>query len=277
MDLPLLAPDALDYSRRDTEHGFHRYVLSWGFDGVPGSRGWIHRAMRLRVAERRADRDLAAEIVKTRHYLAGWPARPRTKILTVLASLDGVTEHPSTGAAGLVMITLQPQQYHVARALDLHQCEVLTLSRMWRASDLVPGVAPDFTPELLRRVVRGERCTSCHHAAADHLETDCGGQGRDRSGRARCACSSLRVRGVADLGREWTARKVDGERLRARPRLLATYADPALGHDGATYLAAGATACGPARNGKLLFAWALDDALREPLRQLGAAAAERLA
>ena len=237
----LLLPDALDYSRLDTAHGFHRYVLSWGFDGEPGSRGWIHRAMRLRVATRRADRDLAAEIVKQRHYLAAWPARPRTKILTVLAALDGVTEHPRTGAAGLVMITLQPQQYHVARALDLHQCEVLTLSRMWRASDLVPAVAPDFTPELLRRVVRGER-----------------GRGP-----------------LSDLATEWTRRKVDGERLRARPRLLATYADPAVGHDGATYVAAGAVACGAAKNGKLLFAWALDPALREPLRQLGIAARER--
>lgn len=47
------------------------------------------------------------------------------------------------------------------------------------------------------------------------------------------------------------------------------------GHDGGLYRGAGASYCGPGTQGRLLFAWALDPALREPLRRLAHAAAER--
>lgn len=73
---------------------------------------------------------------------------------------------------------------------------------------------------------------------------------------------------LRSLAEEWTARKCRDGGLWAKPRLLVTYADPAVGHDGATYLAAGATACGAGTGGKLLFAWALDEDLRKPLADL---------
>jgi hypothetical protein len=201
----------------------------------------VRHALRLRVAETRADCHLAAVIVRERHQLQRWPVPPRHKLLSYLSSLDGV-EGGTAGAAGLVMVALLPNQYHVRLALGLSQLEVLTLARMWRADDLVPAIAPDLTPETLRRVVRGER-----------------GRGPLR-----------------DLRTEWIARRCTGG-LRAAPRLLATYADPALGHDGATYLAAGAVACGAAKCGKLLFAWGLDDEVRAQLAQYGRAVAERAA
>ena len=129
----------------------------------------------------------------------------------------------------------------VVKALDLHPCSVLSFARSWRADDLGPKVAPDLMPEIVRRVVRGER-----------------GRGPLRT-----------------LAEEWTARKCRDGGLRAAPRLLCTYADPGVGHDGALYRAAGAAACGPGVGGKLLFAWALDPALKDPLRRLAAAVEER--
>jgi hypothetical protein len=228
-----------DASRRDTTLQKVLYLQQLPVGAEPGRRGWIHRAMRLQVAESRAQRALVAEIVKRRHGLGCWPARPRTLILSYLATLEGVAG--PAGAGGCVLVALLPGQYHVTRALGLHQCEVLTLARMWRADDLTPSVAPDFTPEVLRRIVRGER-------------------------------SRGPLLGIRE---EWIARKCREGGLRAAPRLLATYADPAQGHDGATYRAAGALPCGPGAGGKLLFAWGLDPEIRAQLSQLSQATIER--
>jgi hypothetical protein len=192
----------------------------------------VHRILRLRVAATRRERALVADIVRRRHYHGTWPARPRTLILSVLASLEGAAAAPSDDAAGLVMVALLPGNYHAAQALGLEHVEVLTLCRMWRADDLGPTIAPDLTPEMLRRVIRGER-----------------GRGTLRP-----------------LREEWCARKLRPGGLRATPRLLVTYADPAMGHDGATYAAAGAIFCGPSASGKLLFAWGLDDDIRGRMR-----------
>lgn len=238
---PELQPD-LGTSRRDTTRVKVCYLDQVPLDfGVRlGFRSWVHRALRLRVAERRRDRDLTAAIVRRRHYLARWDVPPQTLILSYLADLDGLGPGQA-GAAAMVRVALLPQQYHVTAALGLGQLEVLTLTRSWRADDLGPDVAPDLTPEVLRRVVRGERNRGPLRALRD----------------------------------EWVARKCREGGLRAVPRLLATYADPAAGHDGALYRGAGATCVGPGAGGKLLFAWALDPALREPLRQLGRAVEER--
>lgn len=238
----LLPATDRDLSRRDTTREKLAYLAGaqLPLGAELGRRAWVHRAMRVRVVESRRDRDVAAAIVKRRHYLARWPVPPKTLVLSYLADLEGVEPGPAA-AAGLVMVSLLPAQCHVARALEVQQYERLTLVRTWRADDLVPAVAPDFTPELLRRVVRGER-----------------GRGP-----------------LGGLVEEWSARKLRAGGLRATPRLLVTHADPALGHDGALYVAAGATFCGVASKGKLAFAWALDEVLREPLRQLGRAVAER--
>ena len=236
----LLLPDDMDYSRRDTTRVKVSYLAGApGLLARPGERAWVRHGLRVRVADRRRDRDLAANIIRNRHYIAGWPVPPEKKFMSYLGDLEGATGG-NAGAAALATVALLPNQYHVRLALGLHQLDVLTLVRTWRADDLGPAVAPDLTPEVLRRVVRGER----------------------NRGPLR------------DLVTEWCARKCDAK-LRAVPRLLATYADPEQGHDGALYLAAGATYCGVAACGKLLFAWALDPALREPLRQLGCAAQER--
>lgn len=71
-------------------------------------------------------------------------------------------------------------------------------------------------------------------------------------------------RGAAD----WVTLKC--QNLAARPRLLISFADPAMGHDGNLYLGAGAVPLGG--KNKLLFAWPLDDSLRQPLRQFAARA-----
>lgn len=236
--IPLLDSDL---SRRDTTLVKSRYLEQLPVGAVIGSRAWVRSTLRLRIAESRADRHLVADIVRHRHCHGAWPCPPRTLILSYVAGLDGV--EGSAGAGGLVMVALLPGQYHVTRALGLGQLEVLTLVRMWRADDLVPAIAPDFTPEMLRRVVRGER-------------------------------NRGPLRGVRE---EWIARKCRVNGLRAAPRLLATYADPARGHDGATYTAAGATFCGRSSGGKFMFAWALDPALRPQLVELGRAVEERSA
>ena len=242
MDRMILCPGS-DLSRRDTTHVKAAYLAQLPLDARPGSRGWVHRALRLRVAESGRDRALAARIVRERHYLApAWPVRPRTLILSYVADLAGVQPGPA-GCAAMVMIALVPGRYHALKALDVAPYEAPVLVRSWRADDLGPDLAPDFMPEVLRRIVKGER-------------------------------SRGPLRGMRD---EWIARKCREGGLRAPPRLLVTYADPGVGHDGALYRAAGARFCGPGAGGKLLYGWALDPALAEPLRQLEAAAQERAA
>lgn len=69
---------------------------------------------------------------------------------------------------------------------------------------------------------------------------------------------------VRRVAADWTQLK--SANLKARPRLLVTFADPSPGiqHDGGLYLGAGAVALGG--KSKLLFAWPLDPELRQPLR-----------
>jgi len=138
----------LDTSRRDTTlkkaaHFGEQLPL-----GV-GSRSWVHRALRLEVAETRPQRALVATIIRERHYLGRWPVPPRTLMLSYLADLGGA------GAAAMATIALLPTNYGaLLPALGLHPCEVLQLVRCWRADDLGPALAPDLMPEVLRRIVR---------------------------------------------------------------------------------------------------------------------------
>lgn len=226
------------FSRRDTTLLHTAYLQQLPIGARPGSRAWVRQALRLRVAESRADRGVSADIVKRRHYLGRWPAPPRSLLLSYLADLG--TSPGEAGAAALVMVALLPGRYHAAAALDVHPCSVLSLVRSWRADDLGPELAPNLMPQVLRRAIGG------------------------------CKRS-----GLGSLAQEWTARKLRPDGLRAAPRLLVAYADPAVGHDGGLYLGAGARACGPSAQGRLLFAWALDPALQEPLDQLAAAVKER--
>lgn len=229
-------------SRIDTSLAKYRYIDGQlPLDCRLGSRAWVRRALKLRIAEKRKDRDLVADVVKRRHYLGGWPCRPNTLMMSFIADLAGLGPGKA-GAAGVIVVSLQPTNTAVRVALDLHLMEVLELNRMWRADDLTPDLTPDFTPEMLRRVVRGER-------------------------------SRGPLRGLRE---EWLERKCTN--LRAEPRLLVTFADTTKGHDGATYVAAGATFCGVTeeRRDKYVFAWALDPALRGALSTYGRAVEERL-
>lgn len=237
-----LMSEDLDGSRQDTTRVKVSYLLGsqLGLDARPGERAWVRHGLQLRVAESRKDRALCADIVRQRHYLGRWPVRVRTLILSYLADLAGAGPG-SAGAASMAMIACQPTQSHVIAALGLAQYEVLTLVRTWRADDLGPALAPDLTPETLRRIVKGGR----------------------------------KGAGPQPLRDEWLARKCREGGLRAAPRLLLTFADPGHGHDGATYTAAGATACGAASGGKLAFCWALDDEIKERLRQWIQARGER--
>lgn len=234
----ILVPGS-DLSRRDTALLKASYLAQLPLDARPGSRAWVRQSLRLRVAESARDRALYSRIVRERHYLGRWPVPPQTLLLSYLADLAGVEAGPA-GAAGMVMVALLAGQYHVLKALDVHPCSALTMVRSWRADDLQPEVAPDLMPQVLRRVVGG------------------------------CRRSGLRP-----LGEEWTARKCREGGLWAVPRLLVTYADPGVGHDGGLYRGAGARFCGPGSQGRLLFAWALDPVLAEPLRQFEAAVSER--
>lgn len=236
----ILEAPGTDLSRRETALVRTAYLAQLPLDARPGSRAWVRQSLRLRVAESTPDRSLVADVVRRRHYLGRWPVPPRTLILSYLADLAGVEAGPA-GAAGMVMVALLAGQFHALRALDVHPCSALTLVRSWRACDLEPGVAPDFMPQILRRVVGG------------------------------CRRSGLRP-----LAEEWSARKCRAGGLYAAPRLLLTYADPALGHDGGLYRGAGGRYLGAGAGGRLLFGWALDEALAAPLRQLEAAVDERL-
>lgn len=197
------------------------------------------RRHRQRPRRRRPGAPLKLPAIGPGDYLGRWPVPPRTLILSYLADLAGVEAGPA-GAAAVVMVALLAGQFHALKALEVHPCSALTMVRSWRACDLGPGVAPDFMPQVLRRVVGG------------------------------CRRSGLRP-----LAEEWSARKCRADGLYAVPRLLLTYADPALGHDGGLYRGAGGRFLGPGAGGRLLFGWALDEALAAPLQQLEAAARER--
>ncbi len=234
---PELGLQLVDTSRQDTTLKKFAYLAQLPLGAPLGSQAWVRQALQLRVAERTTDRKLAADIIRRRHYLGRWPVPPRTLMLSYLAGMRGC----SGDAAALVTVAMLPGQYLAAQALGLHQCEVIVLVRLWRADDMGPAIAPNLTPEVLRRVIRGER-----------------------------------NRGpLLDLASEWVARKC--ENLRARPRLLVTHADPGMGHDGATYLATGAVALGAAEEGgKLRFAWGLDVPTHIELQAFGRAHKERM-
>lgn len=211
-----------DLSRRPTTHEQAAHLAQLPLGANLGSRSWVHRNLTLRVAESRADTALVSEIILQRHYLRRRATPPRVLVLSYLGSLGG------TEAAAMVQVALLPANHKpLLQALDLHPCSVLSLTRLWRADDLGPEVAPDLTPYVLRQVVR--------RVAAD-----------------------------------WTERKCTN--LAARPRMLLTGADPGVGHDGATYLSAGAVALGPGKSGRLAFAWPLDQTMRAPLRAYAARA-----
>jgi hypothetical protein len=220
-----------DGSRRDTTHAKTFYLLGsqLGLEARPGSRAWVRHGLRMRVAEQRSDRALCADIVRRRHYLARWPVPVRTLCLSYLGDLAG--GGPGTaGAAAFAMVACLAAQCVATRALGLALYEVLTLVRTWRADDLGPALAPDLTPAFLRRLVKGSRDGS-----------------------------------ISSLRDEWVKRKCRPGGLRAAPRLLITHADPSAGHDGATYLAAGARFVERGAQGKLLFCWPLDDEIKRQL------------
>lgn len=255
--------ERIEYSRRDTTHRKASFMrdgqLTILDEFKPGSRSWVRQSMSLRIAESTKDRSLAARIIRERHYLAQWPVPPNTKMMSYLVSMRGLQ---SMESAGLVTIALLAGNCHAVTALresglEIHPCSVLTLVRMYRCDDMNHITAPDFTPEMLRRVVKG----SPHPKSCPAHQSQQNGP---------CNCSP-----TVSLMEEWCRRKLN-EKLYAIPRVLMTYADPANGHDGYTYASAGATFCGPGKNGKWCYLWALDDECKAGLVAYGEQVKARL-
>ncbi len=65
-------------SRRDTTRAKTAYLEQLPLGAELGRRGWVHRALRLRVADSTADRSLVRQVLLERHYLGRWPAPPRS-------------------------------------------------------------------------------------------------------------------------------------------------------------------------------------------------------
>jgi hypothetical protein len=208
-----------DSSRQDTTRRRVKYLCQVDIADRPGKRAWVHQALRLTVAVERDDVALVNRIWKERHYLGRSPTPPKVKRMSYLGQLHG---HGHDAAVAVTVALLPSASLPMQRlqASGIHACSVIELVRCWRADDLGPKIAPDLMPFALRRIVNGGN-------------------------------------GVRSLAEEWTDRKVGGT-LEALPRVLLTYADPALGHDGGLYRGAGAVCLGRTANGKLAFAWALE-------------------
>lgn len=199
----------------------------------PMTRGAVHRKLELRIAESRVDVAAVNKVWLERHYLRRRPVPPRVKVLHVMGNLRGV-DCGSAGCAVAVTVALlsgTASRVHrsLCAALDLHPCNVIELARSWRSDLLTPDVAPDLMPFVLRRIVGGGN-------------------------------------GILPLADEWNSRQLTSG-LTASARVLLTYADAGVGHDGGLYLGAGALPVGRTVNGKLAFAWALDGALTAPLQE----------
>ena len=217
----------IDTSRQDTTLAKGIYVEQVSITMQPGKRSWVHSALALRVVENDRDVTLVNDIWMRRHYLGGRPSKPKAKRLSYLGDLKGIYDPGSAGAAVAVTIALQPSASTPIKVLrteyGIHPCSILELVRCWRADDLGPSVAPDLTPYTLRRIIKGGN-------------------------------------GVLPLKTEWEARKLSGG-LEAPAKVLITYADPSLGHDGGLYRGAGAIEFGKTANGKLAFVWPLEQGL----------------
>lgn len=255
-----------DTSREDTTRIKFRFLsdvqVELGSSIDIGSATWLRKSLTVKVAETPKEKSSASHVVRKLHYLCRWPVPPQTKFVQYVASIKGMNRadgHP----AGVVMVALLAGNFHAMPALNagldesdpawIHPCSALTIVRMWRADDLDPKLAPDFTPEMLRRVIKGDK-----HGA--------------RCKVSPCNC----VRSLKGIREEWLERKVHGS-LVAEPKIVFTYADvDGVGHDGNTYVSSGATFCGPAKCGKWLFAWGLTPDVKANLKRYGAAVRERL-
>jgi hypothetical protein len=198
----------------------------------PMTRGQVHRRLALRVAEGRSDISMINRVWVERHYLRRRPVPPRVKVLHIIGDVAGVDAGSAGCSVAVTVALLSGTASRVHRslcaALDLHPCNVIELARSWRSDSLTPDVAPDMMPFALRRIVKGGN-------------------------------------GLKPLAEEWNSRRLNAG-LTAPARVLLTYADGSVGHDGGLYLGAGAVPVGRTVNGKLAFAWALDGSIAEPLR-----------
>lgn len=198
----------------------------------PMKRGHVHRRLALRVAEAPRDVTMINRVWMERHYLRRRPVPPRVKVLHIVGDIAGVDPGSAGCSVAVTVALLSGTASRVHRslcaALDLPPCNVIELARSWRSDSLTPDVAPDLMPFALRRVVKGGN-------------------------------------GLKPLAEEWNSRRLNAG-LTAPARVLLTYADGSVGHDGGLYLGAGAVPVGRTVNGKLAFAWALDGSLVEPLR-----------
>lgn len=220
-------------SRRDTTLERVRYLAGQQplLGPRPGERGFLRQALRLRVASGRADEAIVRDVLCRRHYLAA--------------------EMQRRGR----------QRPFPPRTLLLHYLADLSgWERPGEAAGLVTvRIAPRnchaitacaLHPCAVIEVARAWRADDLGPEVVPHLS------------------SYLTHQVVVRVRQDWLRLKVEpSATLQAEPALLVAYSDPALGHDGATYRAAGAVALGAGAGGKLLFGWGLTPEIQALLRQ----------
>lgn len=233
LHLPVSIPAPLTPSRRDTTLEHARYLAGQLplLGPRPGERGFLRQALQLRVASGRADEAIVRDVLCRRHYLAA--------------------EMQRRGR----------QRPFPPRTLLLHYlADLAGFERPGEAAGLV-------TVRIAPRNCHAIAALSIHPCAC--LELARVWRADDLGPEAVPHLSSYLVHQVvARVRQDWLQLKVGpSATLRAEPSLLVAYSDPAQGHDGGVYLAAGATPLGHGAGGKLLFGWGLTPPLVDLLRQ----------
>lgn len=197
----------------------------------PGQRGYLRQALQLRIASGSADQAIVRDVLTRRHYLAAEMKRKGRR-----------------------------RPFPPMTLLLHYLADLLGFERPGEAAGLV-------TIRIAPRNCHAIAALGIHPCAC--LELARAWRADDLGPEVIPHLSSYLVHQVVQrVGRDWFTEKVSKSRtLEAEPAVLVAYSDPAQGHDGATYLAAGATSLGRGVGGKLLFAWGLTDSVRALLRQ----------
>lgn len=220
--LRIWTPEGARVSTTAMQTSYYGTGVAWG---NTRSRSWVRNTIRehLRVAESREDRHRVMDVWKRHHYLADGrsPFKPKTTHISYILDMPGwvMSDPPGIPSACASLIYCKPGGIRplLGRLGCTTTMQVMELVRNFVADDV--REIPDFSPRVLREIVRRMRQGDDWERNNARLENSC---------RSDC-----------------------------RPRWLITYADPAVGHDGGLYRGAGAEEIGESASGKLLFGWPL--------------------